>query len=154
TKMTPQIPYDRLVHLYKDLTHLSQIASSQLTLHPAFPRNSPPLVGLAAAQAHVEALVGATNGTLVMRVDKITVGEDGVFGCVIGVIEAGGSQSQKADGGKGATTGGGGEGWNGRGVMRMPFCGLWRFDEKGMAVEHWENAADPEAFGKWLIGGE
>jgi predicted SnoaL-like aldol condensation-catalyzing enzyme len=32
----------------------------------------------------------------------------------------------------------------------MPFCGVWRFDESGRAVEHWENAAYPEALGKWL----
>jgi hypothetical protein len=39
-----------------------------------------------------------------------------------------------------------------RGRIEMPFCGVWRFDELGRAVEHWENAAYTEALGKWLRG--
>ncbi|KAL2126279.1 hypothetical protein VTI74DRAFT_1268 [Chaetomium olivicolor] len=45
-------------------------------------------------------------------------------------------------------------GWKGgeRGKFEVPFCGVWRFDEDGRAVEHWENAADPAALARWLQG--
>ncbi|KAK4124837.1 hypothetical protein N657DRAFT_334915 [Parathielavia appendiculata] len=39
-----------------------------------------------------------------------------------------------------------------RGRIEMPFCGVWRFDEMGRAVEHWENAASPETLVNWLRG--
>ncbi len=138
--MSPTTPHDRLVHLYQDVTRLTEISSPSFILHRAFPRNAPPLHGIAAAQAHEEAFVRATNGTLVMKVDKITISTDGVFGCVFGVIEAGYGGREE----QGETT-------TGKEGIRMPFCGLWKFDEDGMAVEHWENAAEPEKFGRWLV---
>jgi hypothetical protein len=39
-----------------------------------------------------------------------------------------------------------------RGDIVMPFCGVWKFDEMGRAIVHWENAEDPAAFGRWLSG--
>jgi hypothetical protein len=35
--------------------------------------------------------------------------------------------------------------------MAMPFCGLWRFRD-GHVIEHWENAYDVRAFGRFLMG--
>jgi hypothetical protein len=154
-----------LRHLYKDVTHLKTIAAPDIVLHTA-DRNlvcppRPPLRGIAAAQAYEEALVEATGGTLVMGVESVVVGE--VFGCVLGVLRAGdggsdgedgvggdkddngesgggGDDGVKGDGGKrgevtdtGCTTKGGRK----RGRIAMPFCGVWKFDGCGRAIEHW-----------------
>lgn len=96
--------------------------------------------------------VGVGSGGMV-------VDEGGVFGCVMGVLRGGSSSS-----GASSCEGKGGDGQEGRGGgegverekqkegIAMPFCGVWRFDEMGRAVEHWENAADPAALGRWLRG--
>ncbi|KAK4157003.1 hypothetical protein C8A00DRAFT_12105 [Chaetomidium leptoderma] len=177
TPPLPPSPQARLTYLYQDLTRLSQIASPHIILHPAdrnlsssspTPRSPPPLTGIAAAQQHEEQLLAATGGTLVMDVESITVGADGVFGCVLGVLRAGCSQAPIEGGNNNGGRGllgeeGRGEGYGSsgggsqEGIIRgrrieMAFCGLWRFDGAGRAVEHWENAADPEALERWLRG--
>ncbi|KAH6628416.1 hypothetical protein F5144DRAFT_536873 [Chaetomium tenue] len=160
--------------LYTNLTLLHTIAAPTIILHPADrdlttpPR--PPLVGIAAAQQHEEDLVEAAGrrGGLVMDVGMgsggMVVDEGGVFGCVMGVLRGGGSSG---DGGVGSGSGAGSSGGERNGGedarategeekqregIAMPFCGVWRFDELGRAVEHWENAADPAALGRWLRG--
>jgi len=119
-----------LAHLYADLTRLSSVSAPYIRLHTAdrdlFTPPKPPLIGIAAAQAHEENLIAATGGTLVMDVQSITANED--FGCVLGVLRA--------------TK-------EGRGDLAVPFCGVWRF-EGGWAVEHWENARGVEEFVRWL----
>jgi hypothetical protein len=136
----PPTPLTRLTYLYKNITRLSQIASPDLILHPADralttpPR--PPLVGIAACQAHEEAFLAATGGTLVMEVESIRVSETGVFGCALGVLRAFRCRGRGAEGG-GDGDGGDEEGEAGMEKIEMSFCGVWRFDEMGMAVEHW-----------------
>jgi hypothetical protein len=163
----PPTPLTRLTYHYKNITRLSQIASPDLILHPADralttpPR--PPLVGIAACQAHEEAFLAATGGTLVMEVESIRVSETGVFGCALGVLRAfrcrcrgrsrGGGDGDGEGGDEGGEAGmskegevregcsevggkGTGEG-TGMEKIEMSFCGVWRFDEMGMAVEHW-----------------
>ncbi|KAK4041735.1 hypothetical protein C8A01DRAFT_34226 [Parachaetomium inaequale] len=160
-------PRARLEYLYHDVTRLSQIAAPTLILHRA-DRNltsppRPPVVGIKAAQQYEEDFVAATGGTLVMDVESMTVDCDGVFGCVMGVLRAGGGSSSSSSssslvGGQGVSVGGKGQGKEdsqegnskGRGEIEMRFCGVWRFDEEGRAVEHWENAADPAALARWL----
>ncbi|KAI1344123.1 hypothetical protein F5Y15DRAFT_410974 [Xylariaceae sp. FL0016] len=116
-----------LHYLYRDLTRLSDVASADLVLHPFAPANSQPLVGIAAAQAHEEALVKATRATLVMDVESVTANDN--FGVVMGTLRA------KKDGLK---------------DLAMPFCGVWRF-EGGLAVEHWENGVgNPDEVAEWL----
>jgi hypothetical protein len=80
----PTTPQTRLAYLYKDITRLSQIASPHIILHPA-DRNlttppRPPLVGIAACQAHEEAFLAATGGTLAMEAESINVSERGCLG--------------------------------------------------------------------------
>ncbi|KAK1752809.1 nuclear transport factor 2 family protein [Echria macrotheca] len=121
-----------LRYLYADLKRISKISSSDIILHPA-DRDlcSPPkrpVRGIAAVQAHEEALIEATGGTLVMEVDKITASDD--FGTVLGTLRA-----SKP----------------GRGEVEVAFCGVWRFKD-GLAVEHWENAANPGKLVEWLVG--
>lgn len=36
------------------------------------------------------------------------------------------------------------------GGFETGFCGVWRFDGMGRAVEHWENAGDAAGLGEWL----
>ncbi|KAH8744321.1 hypothetical protein F5883DRAFT_590334 [Diaporthe sp. PMI_573] len=121
-----------LRYLYADVRRISEISSADIILHPADRDLStppkPPLRGVAAVQAHEEALVDATGGTLVMEVDKITASDD--FGTVLGTLRA----SQP-----------------GRGEIAVAFCGVWRFKD-GLAVEHWENAANPARLVEWLVG--
>ncbi|KAK4116938.1 hypothetical protein N656DRAFT_840689 [Canariomyces notabilis] len=152
-------PTDRLRYLYADVRRISEIAAPELVLHPADrDLTSPPrapLRGVAACQVHEEALVAATGETLVMDVESITVGADGVFGCVLGVLRAGetkGEHGQMDGDGDGEENKVGSVKKRSRGVLAVPFCGLWRFDQEGRAVEHWENAADPAAVAKWLTG--
>ncbi|KAH6630373.1 hypothetical protein B0J18DRAFT_463240 [Chaetomium sp. MPI-SDFR-AT-0129] len=161
---TPSTPLTNLHHLYKDITLLSQIASPTITLHPADralvspPRA--PLVGIDAAQQHEESLVqaaAARGGKLVFRPESIQVDGRGVFGVVLGVLEGrliGIGASGDGNKRPGEETSEGGCEGKGRkeGEIEMAFCGVWRFDEMGRAVEHWENAADPAALGRWLQG--
>ncbi|KAI0109565.1 hypothetical protein GGR51DRAFT_511954 [Nemania sp. FL0031] len=115
-----------LYYLYADLTRLSQVASPNIVLH-RFNDPSAPLHGIAAAQAHEEALFEAAGGTLVMDVESVVANSH--FGAVLGVI-----RGQKP----------------GLNDLAMPFCGLWRF-VGGKPVEHWENTAgDPSEIASWL----
>ncbi|KAI0154961.1 hypothetical protein GGR57DRAFT_101440 [Xylariaceae sp. FL1272] len=117
---------DLLLYLYEDLTKLEQVASQDIVLH-RFDNSSSPLKGLEAAQAHEEALVAATGGTLYMDVESVVANSH--FGAVIGILRA---QCPGLD------------------DLAVPFCGLWRFAD-GQLVEHWENAAaDPETMASWL----
>ncbi|KXX72903.1 hypothetical protein MMYC01_210565 [Madurella mycetomatis] len=131
----------RLIHLYADITRFSQISSPHIILHPADrdltspPR--PPVRGIEAVQAHAEALVAATGGTLAMEAESIVADE--VFGCVMGVIRAG------RDDGDGDCGEGEGKGRRPRGKIAMRFCGVWKFDEEGRAVEHCGNSTIDDA---------
>ncbi|GAB1311717.1 hypothetical protein MFIFM68171_01927 [Madurella fahalii] len=134
----------RLIYLYADVTRISQISSPHVILHPADrdltnpPR--PPVRGIAAVQAYEEALVAATGGTLVMEVESIAANE--VFGCVMGVLRAGREDNDDDDDkndAAAAADNGEGEGRERRkpkGKIAMRFCGVWKFDEEGRAVEH------------------
>jgi len=119
-----------LNYLYKDLSHISEVSSDDIVLHPADrdlvspPRR--PVEGLNAVLSHEMALITATGGTLVMDVQDITANDH--FGTVLGTLRA------KKEG---------------RDNLAIPFCGVWRFRD-GQAVEHWENAADPKALERWL----
>ncbi|KAM7185811.1 hypothetical protein V8F33_012201 [Rhypophila sp. PSN 637] len=119
-----------LEYLYQDLSRISEIASKDIVLHPADrDLSSPskqPLKGIESVQAHEDALIAATGGTLFMEVQSIEANEH--FGAVLGVLRA--TKSGRHD-------------------LAIPFCGLWRFQD-GKAVEHWENAADPRALARWL----
>ncbi|KAK4209299.1 hypothetical protein QBC37DRAFT_294900 [Rhypophila decipiens] len=121
-----------LEYLYQDLSRISEIASKDIVLHAADrDLSSPPkqpLKGIQSVQAHEDALIAATGGTLVMDVQSIEANQH--FGAVLGVLRA--------------TKPGGQD-------LAVPFCGVWRFLD-GKAVEHWENAADPMALEKWLMG--
>ncbi|KAK4235836.1 hypothetical protein C8A03DRAFT_17462 [Achaetomium macrosporum] len=149
----------RLEYVYQDVTRLQEISSPGLILHPAdrdlFSPPRVPLVGIAAAQAHEEGLVAATCGTMAMEVESITVGGGGVFACVMGMLRAE-VQDEDEDQVQGSRGDGkdkkcaGGSRRNRRRRIEMAFCGLWRFDDAGRAVEHWENAADPAAL-SWLL---
>ncbi|KAI0469051.1 hypothetical protein F4859DRAFT_488370, partial [Xylaria cf. heliscus] len=94
-----------LLYLYADLTRLSRVASPEIILH-RFTDPSRPLEGIAAAQAHEEALVAATGGTLVMEVESVVANAH--FGAVLGVLRAKGGDKGRED-------------------LAVPFCGLWRF---------------------------
>ncbi|KAK5651254.1 hypothetical protein OQA88_12662 [Cercophora sp. LCS_1] len=119
-----------LRYLYADLTRISEIVSDEIVLHTADrDLHSPPkapVKGVAAVQAHEEALIASTGGTLVMDVQSLTANEH--FGTSLGVLRA--TKAGKED-------------------LAIPFCGVWRF-KGGKAVEHWEQAADMKAFLKWV----
>lgn len=104
--------------LYADLTRLERVAAPTLLLH-RYDDHARPLRGAAAAQAHEEALVAATGGTLVMDVESVAATAH--FGTVMGTLRAGGGRL--------------------RPPLAVPFCGVWRFDAQGRLAEHWENVA-------------
>lgn len=122
-----------LQSLYQDLSRISEFVSQDVVLHPAdrdlFNPPRKPVRGVAAVQAHEDALIAATGGTVVMDVQNIIVNEN--FGTVLGVLRA---------------TKAGGD----LGDLAIPFCGVWRFQD-GKPVEHWENAANPRALEEWLL---
>lgn len=119
-----------LRYLYADLTRISEVVSPDILLHPAdrdlSSPSKPPVKGVAAVQAHEEALLASTGGTLVMDVQSITANEH--FGTALGFLRA--KKEGKED-------------------LAIPFCGVWRFKD-GKAVEHWENAADVRGFAEWV----
>ncbi|KAK3938607.1 nuclear transport factor 2 family protein [Diplogelasinospora grovesii] len=126
-----------LRYLYTDLTRISQVSSEDIVLHPADRAIRPrePLRGIVAAQAHEEALIAATGGTLVMDVQSISANNN--FGAVLGILRS----KRKRVTAEGRLL----EEEN----LAIPFCGVWRF-VNGKAVEHWENATDPAELGRWL----
>lgn len=132
--MTRQFPDNvaLLRYLYKDLSRISEVCSDDIVLHPAdrdlFSPSKGPVTSPEAVLSHEKALIAATGGTLVMDVQDITANAH--FGTVLGVLRA------KKEG---------------RDDLAIPFCGVWRFRD-GQAVEHWENAADALALGRWLMG--
>ncbi|KAI0873244.1 hypothetical protein GGS24DRAFT_401254 [Hypoxylon argillaceum] len=116
-----------LRYLYADLSRLSQVASPDIILH-RFNDPSTPLQGIAAAQAHEEALIAATGGTLVMDIESIAANPH--FGAVLGFLRG---QSPGLD------------------DLVVPFCGLWRFVD-GKPIEHWENTAgNSQEIASWLM---
>ncbi|KAM7190448.1 hypothetical protein V8F20_009731 [Naviculisporaceae sp. PSN 640] len=121
-----------LQRLYQDLSRISECVPTNIILHPAdrdlFNPSRQPIRGVEAVQAHEDSLIAATEGTLVMDIQNITVNEH--FGTVLGVLRASKTGREVED-------------------LAIPFCGVWRFQD-GKPVEHWENAADPRALERWL----
>ncbi|KAK7934820.1 hypothetical protein PG985_000315 [Apiospora marii] len=117
--------------LYADLTRISQLAAPDIILHRVHD-HAHPLRGAAAAQAHEEGLVAAAGGTLVMAVERVSANAH--FGTVLGTLRA--RSRHRPD------------------ILpdlAAPFCGVWRFDERGRLAEHWENVAvDPEQVARWF----
>lgn len=122
-----------LKYLYQDVRHFDQIASDDIILH-AVDRDlstppRPPVRGIVAVQAHVEALVAATGGTLAMDVSSITANDH--FGVALGTLRA--SREGAED-------------------LVIPVCGVWKFKD-GLAIEHWENAHDAVKMKDWIAKG-
>lgn len=124
-----------LRYLYADLSRISSISAESIILHAAdraltYPPK-PAIRGRAAVQAHEEALIAATGGTLLMDVESITANEH--FGTVLGMLRAKVANSEES--------------------LAVPFCGVWRF-QGGQAVEHWENASNVEEFMHYAVKNE
>ncbi|KAF2969275.1 hypothetical protein GQX73_g4295 [Xylaria multiplex] len=114
-----------LRYLYADLTRLNQVASPDIVLHCYDKATS--LYGIAAAQAHEEALVAITGGTLQMDIKAVDVSEE--HGVVHGFIRA--HKPGQED-------------------LNMQFRGVWHFKD-GKIVEHFEEIiGDPMELDKWL----
>ncbi len=79
-----------LRYLYADVSRISQVSADDIVLHPAdralTSPPKPPVRGIEAVQAHEEALIAATGGTLVMDVQTIAANEH--FGTVLGTLRA------------------------------------------------------------------
>ncbi|KAK7966329.1 uncharacterized protein PG986_000606 [Apiospora aurea] len=122
---------DMLRWLYADLTRISQVAAPDIVLHRVGDHGRP-LRGAAAAQAHEDGLVAAAGGTLAMDVDRVSTNAH--FGTVLGTLRAQArGQSQPIP------------------DLAVPFCGVWRFDERGRLAEHWENVSvDPAKVARWF----
>ncbi|KAK1827443.1 hypothetical protein QBC39DRAFT_361929 [Podospora conica] len=122
-----------LQYLYQDIRHFREISSDDIILHPADrdlstpPR--PPVRGVVAVQAHAEALVAATGGTLSMDIDSITANDH--YGVALGTIRASREGVE---------------------ALAIPVCGVWKFKD-GKAVEHWENAHDAAKIRDWIAQG-
>ncbi|MFE0756504.1 nuclear transport factor 2 family protein [Inquilinus sp. NPDC058860] len=116
--------------IYADLSRIAEHTDDDVVLHTADRGASggpPQVVGKDAVLAHELELIRLTANTLVMEVQDITANDH--FGAVLGVLRAR---------------------LNGRDIG-MPFCGLWRFRD-GRVIEHWENAYDAAALGRFLTG--
>lgn len=117
-----------LRQIYADLTRIGEFCADDVVLHSAergLPGAQALYVGRAAVEAKEQELIHASDGTLVMSVQGIQANDH--FGAVLGELQVDRSGVS----------------------MRMPFCGLWKFRD-GRIVEHWENAYDVEAFGRFL----
>jgi aryl-alcohol dehydrogenase-like predicted oxidoreductase len=110
--------------IYADLTQLKHYAAEDIILHTAereLMGAQQRVIGRDAVDKKARELIALTNGTLVMDVEKIIAND--CFGAVTGMLR----------------------GQTAQGKIAMPFCGLWRFN-KGVVVEHWENAYDARRF--------
>ncbi|KAI1277413.1 hypothetical protein F5Y07DRAFT_85528 [Xylaria sp. FL0933] len=120
-------PEQLLHYLYADYRRLSEVVSPDIVLHP-FDTRRTSLHGVAEAQAHKDALVAATDGTL--RTDVESVAVSGNYAVVAGTMRA-----QKA----------------GLENLEIGFCGLWRFED-GVPVEHWEEVTgDAQKVSQWFL---
>ncbi|KAI8946020.1 hypothetical protein F4801DRAFT_583834 [Xylaria longipes] len=115
-----------LRYVYQDITRLSEVASPYICSRIA-DRNSTVIRGIDGVQARMEALKGATGGTLFMDVEKVLANRK--FGVVFGVMRAQRPGLQD---------------------LAMRFCGIWRFVD-GIVVEHSESLSeDSGKLEKWL----
>ncbi len=122
---------DRLRAIYADLRCIDRYSDDNIVLHTADRGASggpAQVVGKAAVLAKELDLIRLSENTLVMDVQDIIANDH--FGAVLGTLRVR---------------------LNGEEVG-MPFCGLWRF-RNGQVVEHWENAYDAAALGRFLMGG-
>ncbi|KAK8100043.1 hypothetical protein PG999_010417 [Apiospora kogelbergensis] len=85
---------------------------------------------VASADLHEEGLVAAAGGTLAMDVDRVST--NAYFGSVMGTLRARSTNTNIPD-------------------LAVPFCGVWRFDDRGRLAEHWENvSADQDKVARWF----
>jgi hypothetical protein len=116
--------------IYADLSRIGEHIDDDVVLHAAerdIPGMKQRYVGRDEVIAKELSLIRLTENTLIMDVENIQATE--YFGAVTGLLRAH---------------------LHGRDVA-MPFCGLWRFRE-GRVIEHWENAYDASAFGRFVTG--
>ncbi|GAB2569600.1 nuclear transport factor 2 family protein [Dyella jejuensis] len=116
--------------VYADLRCIDRYVDDDVVLHTADRGASGGPAFVIGKKAVLEKeldLIRLTNGSLVMDVQHITANE--YFGAVIGTLRA----------------------RSGNESIGMPFCGLWRFRD-GRIIEHWENAYDASALGRFLMG--
>ena len=116
--------------IYADLSSIDKYCDDDVVLHTADRGASgrpAQAVGKEGVRTHEVELIRATGNTLVMDVQHIVAKDH--FGAVLGIL-----QVDK----------------NGK-RLGMPFCGLWRF-RNGRVIEHWENAYDCAALGRFLSG--
>jgi ketosteroid isomerase-like protein len=131
--MTTQILHpniETLRAIYADLSRIDRYCDDDVVLHTADRGASgrpAQAVGKAAVLRHELDLISMTENTLVMEVQHIIA--DDHFGAVMGILQAD-SVGRK---------------------IGMPFCGLWRF-RNGRVIEHWENAYDAPALGRFFAG--
>lgn len=114
--------------IYADLTSIGRYCDDDVILHAAergHPGMQSVYVGRAAVEAKERDLIRASGDTLMMDVRGIHAND--YFGAVFGELCVGRNIER----------------------FRMPFCGLWVFRD-GRVVEHWENAYDVAAFGRFL----
>lgn len=118
--------------IYADLSCIAEYCCEDVVLHTA-DRGAfggpAQVIGKEAVLGKELDLIRLTGETLHMDVERIIAND--YFGAVTGVLRA-----QR----------------DGR-AIGMPFCGLWRF-RHGRIVEHWENAYDAGALGRFLAGEE
>jgi hypothetical protein len=117
--------------IYTDLSCIAKYAAEDIVLHTA-DRGAfggpAQVVGKQAVLAKELDLIRLTGNTLVMDVQNFTANDH--FGAVLGILRARHKNGS---------------------AIGMPFCGLWRFHD-GKVIEHWENAYDAMALGRFLMG--
>lgn len=132
-----------LRYLYEDLTRMSQVVSADIVLHRSdrdlLSSGESTVRGVDAVRTHIEHLVAATYGTLRMEVESISANMH--FGVVLGTLHAAADSTGHDDVDAQHNTM--------LDVLEVPFCGVWRF-VNGVAVEHWENVADPVRLSQWV----
>jgi ketosteroid isomerase-like protein len=116
--------------IYANLASIGAYVDDDVVLHAAereIPGMRRRYVGRAEVVAKELELIRLTDNTLFMDVQSVQAND--YFGAVTGFLRAS---------------------LHGREIT-MPFCGLWRFRD-GRVIEHWENAYDASAFGRFLAG--
>jgi len=116
--------------IYADLRCIGDYVDDDVILHAAEREVTGMKADYIGRQEVVEKereLVRLTDGTLLMDVQGVQANDH--FGTVIGTLRA---HLRGHD-------------------MAMPFCGVWQFRDWRI-IEHWENAYDVHAFGRFLMG--
>lgn len=124
---TPRHPNaERLREAYADLTRFEALCAPNIVVHAQGSRGiaTGDWVGRDTVLQRIEQLWERSGRSYVMTTQDVVANDH--FACVLARLQANHPTNHRS--------------------MDLQICGVWRFDEDGRLVEHWENCDDWSAF--------